>query len=150
MPSQIKKLSWKHNGMRMKCEVGGPLPAYFETGSEPVLEIIDCGDHYAIKTPSRGGSGGSLVRAGRDRNTHVTYYNERGQADANGGGPGKSRILDVVHETGADQHQANFGELINQRFAALGGEIEELMIPERKDIRTPPFRENLEDSPKKP
>lgn len=67
MPSHIKKLSWKHNGMKMHGEVGLPLPRYFETGSEPVLEILDIGDHYAIHTESRGGSYGPAVGAGRDR-----------------------------------------------------------------------------------
>jgi len=66
-PKRIKKLSWKHNGMKMACEVGGPLPGYFETGNEPVLEIVDCGDHYAIYTESRGGSYGPAVRAGKDK-----------------------------------------------------------------------------------
>ena len=51
----------------MHCEVGKALPVYFETGSEPVLEIIDYGDHYAIHTVSRGGSFGPAVRAGKDR-----------------------------------------------------------------------------------
>ena len=72
----IKKLSWKHNGMTLQCEVGQPLPPYFETGSEAVLEIVDLGDHYAIKTPSRGGSYGPLVRAGKDRNSKVGYFEE--------------------------------------------------------------------------
>ena len=72
--NRIKSLSWKHNGMKMHCEVGQPLPPYFETGSEAVLEIVDLGDHYAIKTPSRGGSGGPLVRAGKDRNSKVGYF----------------------------------------------------------------------------
>ena len=67
MSKPIKKLSWKHNGMKMHCEVGLPLPRYFETGSEPVLDIIDVGDHYAIHTESRGGSYGPAVRAGKDR-----------------------------------------------------------------------------------
>lgn len=44
IPNRVKKLHWFHNGMKMVCEVGGPLPAYFETRPEPVLAIIDCGD----------------------------------------------------------------------------------------------------------
>jgi len=77
MGNVIKKLSWKHNGMKMHCEVGKSLPPYYETGSEAVLEIIDLGDHFSIKTPSRGGSGGgSLIRAGKDRYSHAAYFGD--------------------------------------------------------------------------
>jgi hypothetical protein len=72
MPNRIIKLSWKHNGMKMHCEVGRALPAYYETGFEPVLEIIDCGDHYSILTESRGGTFGSAIRAGKDRWSKAT------------------------------------------------------------------------------
>jgi hypothetical protein len=62
--NRIVKLSWRLNdGRKIQSEIGLPLPLYFETGSEPVLEIIDCGDHYEIHTESRGGSYGSAVRA---------------------------------------------------------------------------------------
>jgi hypothetical protein len=74
MSSQLKTLSWRHNGTKYHCEVGSPLHRYFESGNEPVLEIIDCGDHYAIRTESRGGSYGPLVRAGKDKHSLVTYF----------------------------------------------------------------------------
>jgi hypothetical protein len=56
------------------CHRGGALPAYYETGSEPVLEIIDCGDLYAIRTESHGGQVGSAVRAGKDRWSKAEMY----------------------------------------------------------------------------
>jgi hypothetical protein len=62
----IQALSWGHNGMKMQCEVGGPLPAYFETGPEPVLEIIDCGDCFEVYTESRTRGSKGPVLAGRD------------------------------------------------------------------------------------
>jgi len=39
MSSQLKTLSWRHNGTKYHCEVGSPLHRYFESGNEPVLEI---------------------------------------------------------------------------------------------------------------
>lgn len=82
MTVRIKTLSWRHNGRKMQCEVGLPLPRYYETGTEPVLEIIDCEDHYAIRTESRGGAFGPLVRAGNDRHTLATYFDEEGTDNA--------------------------------------------------------------------
>lgn len=63
---RIWKLTWEHNKMKMSCEVGSPLPAYYQTGNEPVRAIFDCGDLYKICTPNRGGIRGEPVLAGKD------------------------------------------------------------------------------------
>lgn len=71
---RIHKLKWWHNGKEMYCEVGSPLPSYYRTGQEPVLAIFDCGHVYKICTPSRGGLGGEPVLAGKDWQSHATYF----------------------------------------------------------------------------
>jgi len=63
---RIWKLQWKHNGMDMQCEVGQPLPAYYKTGSDPVLAIFDCGNLYKICTIYRGGKQGEPILAGKN------------------------------------------------------------------------------------
>lgn len=71
---RIWKLRWQHNGMDMLCEVGQPLPAYYQTGLEPVLAIFDCGNLYKICTPNRGGLRGDAVLAGKNFNSSATYF----------------------------------------------------------------------------
>jgi len=72
--NRIWKLRWRHNGMDMQCEVGQPLPAYYQTGGEPILAIFDCGNLYKICTPSRGGVRGEPVLAGKNPHSSVTYF----------------------------------------------------------------------------
>lgn len=71
---RIWKLWWKHNGMNMQCEVGQPLPTYYQTGKEPVLAIFDCSTLYKICTPNRGGLRGEPVLAGKNENSLATYF----------------------------------------------------------------------------
>jgi hypothetical protein len=71
---RIQRLSWRHNDMAMSCEVGGPLPRYYQTGEEPVLAIFDCGTLYKICTPNRGGIRGEPVCAGKDSESRATYF----------------------------------------------------------------------------
>lgn len=71
---RIWKLRWKHNGMNMQCEVGQPLPAYYQTGTEPVLAIFDCGNLYKICTPTRGGIRGEPVLAGKNSHSLATRF----------------------------------------------------------------------------
>jgi len=67
-------LSWSHNGMKMTCKVGEPLPSYYQAGNEPVLFILDCGNLYKIFTPCRGFLGGEAVLAGKGYDTHAEYF----------------------------------------------------------------------------
>ena len=71
---RIHRLSWQHNGMAMSCEVGCPLPRYYQTGEEPALAIFDCGTLYKIYTPNRRGLRGEPVHAGKDSKSHATYF----------------------------------------------------------------------------
>jgi hypothetical protein len=71
---RICSLSWQHKGQAMSCSVGEPLPSYYRTGSEPVLAILDCGNLYKICTPNRGGLRGEAVLAGKDYDSHATYF----------------------------------------------------------------------------
>ncbi len=71
---RIWKLRWQHNGMNMQCEVGQPLPTYYQTRLEPVLAIFDCGNLYKICTPNRGGIRGEAVLAGKNLNSSATYF----------------------------------------------------------------------------
>ncbi|WP_263588658.1 hypothetical protein [Sphingopyxis sp. GC21] len=71
--ARIRALSWQHNGKDFAGEVGKPMPSYYEVGSEPILAIFDCGDHFKICTPSRGGVRGDPILAG-GRNSQVTYF----------------------------------------------------------------------------
>jgi hypothetical protein len=71
---RIYALAWRHNGMNISCEVGGPLPSYYRTGDEPVLAILDCDTLYKVCTPSRGGVRGEAVFAGKNFDTVATYF----------------------------------------------------------------------------
>ena len=71
---RIWKLSWKHNGMDMECEVGKPLPSYYRTGEEPVLAILDAGNVYKVCTPNRGAVRGEAVLAGMDFDSHPIFF----------------------------------------------------------------------------
>lgn len=71
---RIRALSWHHDGHANHCEVGGPLPAYYGTGEEPVIAIFDVGNLYLICTPTRGVATGGPVMAGKDfRTTAWTF-----------------------------------------------------------------------------
>ena len=71
---RLRALSWHHNGHAYHCEVGGPLPAYFGTGAEPVIAIFDAGNLYFICTPSRGVITGGPVYAGKDFQTNAWSF----------------------------------------------------------------------------
>jgi hypothetical protein len=73
---RIWRLKWRHNGMDMEAEVDKPLPHYYQTGQEPVLAIIDCGNWYSVCTPNKGGYKGEPVMAGKGHDTHVTYFDK--------------------------------------------------------------------------
>lgn len=77
--SRIWKLSWRHNGVDMNCEVGQPLPSYYQTAGEPVLAIFDCGNLYKICTPNRGGIRGEPILAGKGCDSHATYFDREGE-----------------------------------------------------------------------
>ncbi|MEW8294040.1 MAG: hypothetical protein AB2715_05220 [Candidatus Thiodiazotropha sp.] len=72
--NRIWKLSWRHDGKDMKCEVGKPLPEHYRTGDEPVLAIFDCGNQFKICTENRGGFRGDPVLAENDWQSHVVYF----------------------------------------------------------------------------
>lgn len=71
--ARIFGLSWQHNGRDFTGEVGKPMPSYYELRGEPILAIFDCGDHFKICTPSRGGVRGDPILAGK-RSSSVTYF----------------------------------------------------------------------------
>jgi hypothetical protein len=71
--ARIYALAWRHNGRDFAGEVGKPMPSYYELRDEPILAIFDCGDHFKICTPSRGGVRGDPILAGRT-SIRVTYF----------------------------------------------------------------------------
>jgi hypothetical protein len=72
--SKIYALSWQHNGQAMTCRVGEPLPSYYRTGDDVVVAIFDAGNLYMICTAERGVLRGSPVLAGKDIQSHATYF----------------------------------------------------------------------------
>jgi hypothetical protein len=70
---RIQALSWHHNGHGFTGEVGRPMPAYYELRGEPILAIFDCGTHFKMCTPSRGGVRGEPVLAGK-QDSSVVYF----------------------------------------------------------------------------
>lgn len=76
-PKQVGRicaLNWNHNGQTMTCAIGAPLPPYYGTGREPVLAILDCDHLYKICTENRGGVRGEAVLAGKNGDSHATYF----------------------------------------------------------------------------
>ncbi len=80
---RIWKLSRKHNGMDMECEVGQSLPSYYRTGDEPVLAILDAVSCYKICTSQRGGTRGEPVLAGKRWDTYSVFFENSGDPDPN-------------------------------------------------------------------
>jgi hypothetical protein len=73
---RIYKLAWNHNTEDYECEVGKPMPAYFQTGDEPVMAILDCGGLYMICTPNRSGVHGEPIYAAASEVRNVIYFEE--------------------------------------------------------------------------
>ena len=73
---RIRALRWTHKGQQMTCSVGDALPAYYGTGGEPVLAILDCGTLYKVCTENRGGVRGEAVFAGKGDDSHATYFDD--------------------------------------------------------------------------
>ncbi len=73
---RIFKLDWNHNNKDMSCQVGSLLPAYYKMGEEPVLIIFDCGDHFKICTPNRGGLRGEPVLAEKDWQSKTILFED--------------------------------------------------------------------------
>ncbi|MCF1462637.1 hypothetical protein FS827_15095 [Agrobacterium vitis] len=71
---RIRALSWRHSGQNMHCEVGSPAPAYYQTGTEPVVAIFDTGNLYFVCTPSRGVLTGGPIHAEKDFQTNVWEF----------------------------------------------------------------------------
>jgi hypothetical protein len=72
---RIYQLQWRHSRQDMSCTVDEKLPAYYKTGDEPVIVILDCGNLFKICTPSRGVLRGEPVLAGKtEGNYFVTYF----------------------------------------------------------------------------
>ena len=45
---RICALAWIGSRAPMSCEVGGELPSRYNTGEEPVLALLDCGERFII------------------------------------------------------------------------------------------------------
>ena len=58
----------------MTATVGDPLPAYFQTGAEPVIAILDCGGVYKACTASRGVATGDGVFVGKASTRSIAYF----------------------------------------------------------------------------
>ena len=75
---RIFSLTWRHGGKTMSCKVGEPLPPHYRTGKQLVLAILDCGNHYKICTENRGGLRGDAIFAGKNYDSHATYFRHEG------------------------------------------------------------------------
>jgi len=73
---RIASIRWRHNGQTYSCYVGGHMPEYFQTGTEPVCAIFDAGNLYKICTGNRGVIRGEPVYAGKDAFSEVSYFDE--------------------------------------------------------------------------
>ena len=73
---RIWKLHWCHNGRIFDCEVGHPMPPYYEMGDDPVIAIFDCDGLYKICTINRGGVRGGPVLAGKDHDSEAIYFED--------------------------------------------------------------------------
>ncbi len=71
---RIWKLHSRHNEIDMECEVGKPLPSYYQTGKELVLAIFDCENLYKICTLTRGGVKGEPILAEKNSQSSATYF----------------------------------------------------------------------------
>lgn len=76
---RIAALAWTHNGIKMSCEVGGEAPSYYQTGTEPVVAILDCGALYKVCTANRGVVRGDAILIGRTHAT-ATYFDASSDA----------------------------------------------------------------------
>lgn len=72
--NRISSIVWRHAGEQMSCKVGGPLPSYYQTGTEPVLAILDCGNLYKVCTRSRGGLRGEAVFVGNSPEIQLSFF----------------------------------------------------------------------------
>ena len=75
-PSHLRiwRISWKQDGADMLCEVGKPLPPYYENGSEPVFAIFDYDNFYCICSYKRGGYRGVPVFVLKNSECRVEYF----------------------------------------------------------------------------
>ncbi|MFN6514017.1 MAG: hypothetical protein RMY29_005895 [Nostoc sp. CreGUA01] len=73
---RIWKLQWRDNGNDMECEVGKPLPSFYQTGKELVLAIFDCENLYKICTLTRGGVKGEPILAVKNSQSSATYFSD--------------------------------------------------------------------------
>ena len=73
---RVFALSWQHNAMDMRCEVGAPLPPYFGTGADPVVAIFECEHVYKTTTAGLGVLRGEPVLAASGGRTQAEYFSE--------------------------------------------------------------------------
>ncbi|WP_334919529.1 hypothetical protein [Nostoc sp.] len=73
---RIWKLQWRDREIDMECEVGKPLPSFYQTGKELVLGIFECENLYKICTLSRGGVKGEPILVGKNSLSSVTYFSD--------------------------------------------------------------------------
>ncbi|MEH2169831.1 MAG: hypothetical protein V7K41_24910 [Nostoc sp.] len=73
---RIWKLQWCDREIDMECEVGKPLPSFYQTGKELVLAIFECENFYKICTLSRGGIKGEPILTGKNSQSSATYFSD--------------------------------------------------------------------------
>ncbi len=71
---RIYKIDWSHHGNTYSAHVGGTAPAYYRTGNEPVVAILDCGIVYKICTTSRGVMGGEGIFVGKNEASALEHF----------------------------------------------------------------------------
>lgn len=73
---RIWKLQWRDHEIDMECEVGKPLPSFYQTGKELVIAIFECENLYKICTLTRGGVKGEPILAGKNSQSSATYFSD--------------------------------------------------------------------------
>ncbi|MBE9053030.1 hypothetical protein IQ243_21925 [Nostocales cyanobacterium LEGE 11386] len=73
---RIWKLRWLDKGTNLECEVGKPLPSYYQTGKELVLAIFDCENLYKICTLTHGGVRGEPILVDKNSQSSATYFSD--------------------------------------------------------------------------
>ncbi|WP_414517067.1 hypothetical protein [Nostoc sp. PCC 9305] len=73
---RIWKLEWRDREIDMECEVGKPLPSFYQTGKELVLAIFECENLYKICTLTRGGVKGEPILVGKNSQSSATYFSD--------------------------------------------------------------------------
>ncbi|MCC5642339.1 hypothetical protein LC607_05120 [Nostoc sp. CHAB 5824] len=73
---RIWKLQWRDREIDVECEIGKPLPSFYQTGKELVMAIFECENLYKICTLTHGGVKGEPILVGKNSVSSATYFSD--------------------------------------------------------------------------